>query len=344
MTTSPATTASAPPPSLNPPRPPRAYRPRPPRATPSVSSSSSSSILLVLERTSSSDGSSLLSADGRPSATKRQPRRGDALCPRGAPLLVSQRSWPPSLPSSPPWPDATLSLLSSMTHSEFAQWLGRACLDGLRSVGWTLAVYLWRGGTAAARATLAFAADVAPKVIHQCSQVAPQYTRLLLTTAITRPELVAVGFAVLGVLRFVWHCLMWLRRRREAAAAGAAAEVDAAARWALAELREHAQRWHSVSGSAHPLPPSELRARVPHTILSDRSMWPRVRVVSRRTRTCWSYPLAASGRRRSGCQGGGLGLFTCHATRPMLARLLAQWNRAPGVSPARVNKARSACI
>ena len=172
--------------------------------------------------------------------------------------------------------DATLSLLSSMTHSEFAQWLGRACLDGLRSVGWTLAVYLWRGGTAAARATLAFAADVAPKVIHQCSQVAPQYTRLLLTTAITRPELVAVGFAVLGVLRFVWHCLMWLRRRREAAAAGAAAEVDAAARWALAELREHAQRWHSVSGSAHPLPPSELRARVPHTILSDRSMWPRV--------------------------------------------------------------------
>lgn len=253
LTTSSATTASAPPPSLK-------------------SSSSSSSV------SPSSDGSSLL-----PGGTVA-PLGDEVATSHGVETHSSEGSTASRLAAImaailavlSALADATLSLLSSMTHSEFAQWLGRACLDGLRSVGWTLAVYLWRGGTAAARATLAFAADVAPKVIHQCSQVAPQYTRLLLTTAITRPELVAVGFAVLGVLRFVWHCLMWLRRRREAAAAGAAAEVDAAARWALAELREHAQRWHSVSGSAHPLPPSELRARVPHTILSDRSMWPRV--------------------------------------------------------------------
>ena len=81
-------------------------------------------------------------------------------------------------------------------------------------------------------------------------------------------------------------------RRREARAASVAAEIDAAARWVLVELRDHEVRWSSVHGSALPVPMSELRARVPHAILSDRAAWARV---AARVRTDENVEVVPSG-------------------------------------------------
>ena len=128
-----------------------------------------------------------------------------------------------------------------------------------------------KDGRALLRCSLSLAADTAPKVL----QAAPVYAKALLAIPIGRPDLTGAAIGALGLLHYAWRALLWWRRRREARRASLAAEVDAAARWVLVELREHAQRWQSVSGSmsAPPLPPSGLRARVPHAILSNRSMW-----------------------------------------------------------------------
>jgi hypothetical protein len=98
----------------------------------------------------------------------------------------------------------------------------------------------------------------------------------LFQLAVTRPREVTVAFAVLGLLSLVRRGAGWLQRRAEAREARRAAQVDAAARWALSELRAHRDRWSSVSGTAPPLRPAELRARVPRAVLSEPSLWPRV--------------------------------------------------------------------
>ena len=51
---------------------------------------------------------------------------------------------------------------------------------------------------------------------------------------------------------------------------------DAASRWVLSELQAHELRWRSVSGGVVPLPVSELRGRVPHSVLADTSLWNQV--------------------------------------------------------------------
>ena len=194
---------------------------------------------------------------------------------------------------------AAVGVIATATQSEVVHWLGHSLVQGCRAVGSAVGSYLLIGGRALLRCSLSLAADTAPKVL----QAAPVYAKALLAIAIARPDLTGAAIGALGLLHYAWRALLWWRRRREARRASLAAEVDAAARWVLVELREHAQRWQSVSGSmsAPPLPPSELRARVPHAILSNRSMWKgvasRVRSdESVRVVPAGSFPLSGSER------------------------------------------------
>ena len=107
-------------------------------------------------------------------------------------------------------------------------------------------------------------------------QHAPGACTSFVSLCIERPEFVGATMAVIGGLHLIGRITFYCGRWREEKRAGRAAQIDAAARWVLCELRAHDQRWTSVSGTAQPVPPSELRPRVPHAILADRGLWKEV--------------------------------------------------------------------
>ena len=99
------------------------------------------------------------------------------------------------------------------------------------------------------------------------------------------PHWLAMAMAGLGFLRCLWRAWRWWHDRRQARSAVRFAQVDAAARWAISELRAHALRWKSASGLAQPLAPSELRDRLPHSVRPPASARPLHAQVSRRNMT-----------------------------------------------------------
>ena len=138
------------------------------------------------------------------------------------------------------------------------------------------------------------------ELVAYLGTAAPVATRALVALVIARPEIGAAALFGVGALHFFARACFWYARHRDARRAGRAAQVDAAARWVLAELASHETRWRSVSGNAQPLPPSELRARVPHSVLADRSLW---KLVANRVR-CDEHVLVAPKGSYTSSDGG----------------------------------------
>jgi hypothetical protein len=134
--------------------------------------------------------------------------------------------------------------------------------------------------SAACAAVLGCVFDVLTRILPRIIETSPKLSKRLIEIAISRPEKIGALVTGLGALHFFRRAMLWHRRWREARRATKIAQVDAAARWVVGELRDHAARWTSISGIAQPMAVSELRSRVPHSVLSDRRLWNQVRVQS----------------------------------------------------------------
>jgi hypothetical protein len=173
----------------------------------------------------------------------------------------------------------TLHLVALTSQSELASCVWRNGADATRALFTFLHAVLKRAvevAIASALWALLSSATVLQKLAPKVVEAAPIVAAEVWALCTTRPELLAAAISA-GAALYVLVCVRrWMGRLRDERSARSAAQVDAAARWVLAELHAHQHRWRSVSGSALPLPPTELRTRVPHSVLADRSLWPRV--------------------------------------------------------------------
>ena len=131
-------------------------------------------------------------------------------------------------------------------------------------------------GSAVGTAVLGLTLDGLKTVLPKIIEMAPSVSRRIFLAVLLRPDRLASLLTALGAFHFFRRAYRIHRRWRESRQAQRSSQVDAAARWIIGELRNHASRWTSISGAVHPLPPSELRAIVPHAVLADRALWPRV--------------------------------------------------------------------
>ena len=160
----------------------------------------------------------------------------------------------------------------TITQSESLRWLAASALDGW----WVLMTLILKACVDGFLLLLSATFDLLQQAIPWMVQHAPGACTSFLSLCIERPEFVGATMAVIGGLHLIGRITFYCGRWREEKRAGRAAQIDAAARWVLCELRAHDQRWTSVSGTAQPVPPSELRPRVPHAILADRGLWKEV--------------------------------------------------------------------
>ena len=141
---------------------------------------------------------------------------------------------------------------------------------------WALLRAFVNAGVAVAKMALRWAAYAVSHGLPWLASTAPGVARHLLTLVLMRPELVGAAVTAVGSLHCFRKAYFWHWRWREAQRAQRAAQIDAAARWVVGELRAHSARWTPISGGCPPIAPSELRARVPHAVLADRALWTRV--------------------------------------------------------------------
>jgi len=160
----------------------------------------------------------------------------------------------------------------SVRSSESVHWMARSIADGW----WNLLKLVLHGMINAVIMVARASFDLLSHLLPWLARTAPVATRTFLASCFERPQLAAACLAAIGAVHCFGRAGFWYGRWRDGRHAGRAAQVDAAARWVMCELREHAQRWESVSGHAMPIPPDDLRSRVPHTILSDRHLWKEV--------------------------------------------------------------------
>ena len=99
----------------------------------------------------------------------------------------------------------------------------------------------------------------------------------LATFTFRHPTQAAALFATLATLSALYRAYVYIRTWKEARRAAAALQIDAAARWVVAELREHHAAWTRASGSGRQLPAADLRRRIPRDVLTSPGLWDQVR-------------------------------------------------------------------
>jgi hypothetical protein len=162
--------------------------------------------------------------------------------------------------------------LQAVARSEGVQWLAAAATE----CAWALLRAFVSAGLVFGAYVLRWVAQLLQHGLPWIAQTAPVAARGLISIVILRPELLGAAIAMLGSLSCFHRAYLWHRRWREARRAQRAAQVDAAARWVIGELKAHSERWTPISGGCTPIAPSDLRARVPHAVLADGSLWGRV--------------------------------------------------------------------
>jgi len=160
----------------------------------------------------------------------------------------------------------------AVARSESVQWLAAAATE----CAWALLRAFVSAGLVFGAYVLRWVAQLLQHGLPWIAQTAPVAARGLISIVILRPELLGAAIAMLGSLSCFHRAYLWHRRWREARRAQRAAQVDAAARWVIGELKAHSERWTPISGGCTPIAPSDLRARVPHAVLADGSLWGRV--------------------------------------------------------------------
>ena len=162
--------------------------------------------------------------------------------------------------------------VQAVARSEGVQWLAAAVTE----CAWALLRAFVSAGLVFGAYVLRWVAQLLQHGLPWIAQTAPVAARGLISVVILRPELLGAAIAMLGSLSCFHRAYLWHRRWREARRAQRAAQVDAAARWVIGELKAHSERWTPISGGCTPIAPSDLRARVPHAVLADGSLWGRV--------------------------------------------------------------------
>ena len=170
---------------------------------------------------------------------------------------------------------ASVWLSVTLTNSEELRWVATTAVDGW----WTMIQLILRGFIEVLVLVAAVSADVLSRSVPWLVANGPAAAKALASCCTAHPQLTCACVATVGALHFFRRAGFWYGRYRAGQHAGRAAQIDASARWVLAELRAHTERWESVSGRhAHvlPLPPVDLAGRVPHSILADRQLWEQV--------------------------------------------------------------------
>ena len=162
--------------------------------------------------------------------------------------------------------------VQAAARSEGVQWLAAAATE----CAWVLLRAFVSAGLVCGTYVLRWVAQLLQHGLPWIAQTAPVAARGLISIVILRPELLGAAIAMLGSLSCFHRAYLWHRRWREARKAQRAAQVDAAARWVIGELKAHSERWTPISGGCTPIAPSDLHARVPHAVLADGSLWGRV--------------------------------------------------------------------
>ena len=162
--------------------------------------------------------------------------------------------------------------VQAAARSEGVQWLAAAATE----CAWVLLRAFVSAGLVCGSYVLRWVAQLLQHGLPWIAQTAPVAARGLISIVILRPELPGAAIAMLGSLSCFHRAYLWHRRWREARRAQRAAQVDAAARWVVGELKVHSERWTPISGGCTPIAPSDLRARVPSAVLADGSLWGRV--------------------------------------------------------------------
>ena len=157
----------------------------------------------------------------------------------------------------------------TITQSESLRWLAASALDGW----WVLMTLILKACVDGFLLLLSATFDLLQQAIPWMVQHAPGACTSFLSLCIERPEFVGATMAVIGGLHLIGRITFYCGRWREEKRAGRAAQIDAAARWVLCELRAHDQRWtsgerHRAAGAAV----GAAAARVPHAILADRGL------------------------------------------------------------------------
>ena len=165
----------------------------------------------------------------------------------------------------------SVQLSVALSNSESLRWMASTAVDWW----WMAAQLIIKTVVEALVLLAALTADVLAHAVPWIVANGPAAAKALVTYCVTYPHLAGACIAAVGALHFFGRAGFWYARYRDGKHASRATQVDAAARWVLGELRAHTQRWESVSGQHNvmPLPPIDLKGRVPHSILADRKLW-----------------------------------------------------------------------
>ena len=166
-----------------------------------------------------------------------------------------------------------LGLIEAMLSSETLRWAARALFNAACLFTRSLLTWSLRAAEILVTWSVNALVDVVPRLIILAPDAARAATDAILAADSTTIVWSLGAIAAFHLAARIWG---WSARRRDARRAASAAQVDATSRWVISELQAHELRWRSVSGGVMPLPMSELKGRVPHSVLSDTSLWGQV--------------------------------------------------------------------